>query len=130
MKKKLKQALVTYFITDYNKRINRHYKQTKMSKMEFLNMMSKAERVSICQHNYCCYGMFKMCWFDEYAKGIWYMTDDEVKEMAIDIFESYVDEFNEDGRIAICEDECGVHILLLARDLKEHKMDTFIDFWN
>lgn len=129
MKKKLTQALVSYFIDEYNTKMERKYELALIYKEQFQQFMSEAERVTICYHNYCCYGMYNMCWFDEYAKGIWDMTEDDVKEMAIKVFEGRVDEFNAEGRIAVCEDEYGIHILLFGRDIKKYKMNTFIDFW-
>lgn len=129
MKKKLAQALVSYFIDEYNKKMERKYKLASISKEQFLQLMSKAESVTICYQNYCCYGMYNMCWFDEYASGIWYMTEDEVREMAISVFEGRIDELDTDRRIVACEDEYGTHILLIGRDVKKYKMDTFIDFW-
>lgn len=129
MKEKVKQALISYFIDDYNGRMGREYKVSSVSQEQFHQIMSKAESVTICYQSYCCYGMYHMCWIDEYANSIWNMTEEEVRDMTISVFEEHIDDFNQQGRVAFCEDESGIHILFIARDLKKHKMDTFIDLW-
>ena len=129
MKKKLNEALVSYFVEDYNERMNRKYQLISISRECLYQMLSNTKKVAISYMSYCCYGLYHFCWLDEYAEGIWGMSEDEVREMITGVFESHIEEFNSDGRVAFYEDDKGAHVLFLARDLKTHKIDTFIDFW-
>lgn len=129
MKKKLRQALVSYFVNDYNTQLELRYKLMDISIERFQQMMVEAERVSICYYNYCCRGMYHCCWFDEYTHQIWGLTEDRVRELVLSVFKEHAEEFNRNERIACCEDEYGIHIVMVARDVKKYKMDILIDLW-
>ena len=129
MKKKLTQALVMYFIDDYNQNMKRSYQRVNISRDQFYQMLFDASCTSISYLSYCCYGLYHHCWLDEYSEGLFNLSEEEVRSIIEDVFDGYIDTFNADGRVAMYEDANGIHILLLARDLRNMKKDIFIDLF-
>lgn len=127
MKKKLTQAMVSYFIDDYNQNLKRSYQRVNISKDQFYQMLFDASCTSISYLSYCCYGLYNRCWLDEYSEGLFNLSEEEVRSMIEGVFEGYIDTFNSDGRVAMYEDTNGIHILFIARDLRNMKKDIFID---
>lgn len=129
MKKKIKEALIKYAIEEYNCLFETQYKIQSLSYEKLMQWIKEYDSSVITYWNYCCKGVFSNCWIDEYSKGAWGMTQEDVNRMIISSFKDKEERFNKEGRIACYKDGLDVHIVLIGRDLKEYKQDIFITLY-
>ena len=129
MKKKDKYALINYAINSYNKKLNAEYKIKKVSPKFLLDLLKKYNHSNATEWMYCCYGMYKSCWEEHIFDGNWgwdqEFVDHYIKIIICDLKKS----IKRDSRVGIYEDEIGVHVVIVARDLPQ-KTDFFITFTN
>lgn len=126
--KQVRNALIEYCIAEYNRVLGRKYMLTSISYEQICDWLNECSSATISEWHYCCKDLYQCCWYDEYAEGIWHLTQEEVDEMIKGVFLAIGERFFEENRIAYCEDAKGVHLVLIGRDLEGIKKDYFYDF--
>jgi hypothetical protein len=71
----------------------------------------------MCEWYYCCYGLYQNCWQEVVQAGCWQETQKEVDDIIKNVIDSTAKICRKDSRILYCEDEYGVHVVIVARDV-------------
>lgn len=128
MKKQERYKLLNHVKKDYSERFNRNYEFKKLSKRALYELLRQNKHSSMCEWWYCCYGLYQNCWQEVVEEGCWQETQKEVDNIIKSTIDSTVKICRKDSRILYCEDEYGVHVVIIARDVKRH--DYLICFTN
>lgn len=129
MKKKDKYKLINYAIANYNKELNSKYTRKRISANKLLRLLDNYKHSSVCEWNYCCYGMYRNCWQEPIYAGNWGWTQESVNYCIRMILNDLRKPIKRDERVAMYEDEIGVHVVIVARDLPQ-KTDYLFTFTN
>ena len=119
MKKKDRYKLLNHAKKDYSEKFNRNYEFKKLSKKALYELLKQYKHSSMCEWSYCCYGLYHNCWQDTQKE-----IDDIIKS-TIDLTARIC---RKDSRILYCENEYGIHVVIIARDVQT--MDYLICFTN
>lgn len=128
MKKQERYKLLNYVKKDYSERFMRNYEFKKLSKKALYELLQQNKHSSMCEWSYCCYGLYQNCWQEPVEAGCWQDTQKEVDDIIKHTIGSTAKIFRKDSRILYCEDEYGIHVIIIARDV--HKTDYLITFTN
>lgn len=128
MKKQERYKLLNYAKKDYSETFNRNYEFKKMSKKALYKLLKQNKHSSMCEWSYCCYGLYQNCWQDPIEEGMWGMTQEWVDKCIKGIIDETAKSYRKDNRILYYEDEYGVHVIIIARDVA--KDDYLICFTN
>ena len=131
MKMKIKDRyhVINQAIKQYNETFQWvDFKLRKFSKKELFNLLESHTCSSGCMWFYCCDGIWQNCWQDPFFEGNWGCSQKDVDDTIRGIIEDTAKACKKDNRIGWCENEDGVHIVIIARDLLKEKADYFITF--
>lgn len=128
MKKQDRYKLLNYAKNDYSKTFERNYEFKKMSKNYLLSLLKQHKHSKMCIWSYCCYGLYTNCWQDPIEDGIWGMSQVAVDKAIEDTIKNTAKICRRDNRILYCENEYGIHVVIVARDVMEN--DFLIVFTN
>lgn len=117
MKKKDRYKLLNYAKKDYSEIFNRNYEFKKMSKKQLYKLLEQNRHSSMCEWSYCCYGLYQNCWQEVVQEGCWQDTQEEVDRIIKSTIDFTAKICRKDSRILYCEDEHGVHVVIVARDV-------------
>lgn len=117
MKKQEKYKLLNYAKEDYSEKFRRNYEFKKLSKRALHELLQQNNHSSMCEWSYCCYGLYQNCWQEPVEEGIWRMTQERVNRSIKYIIDSTSKICRRDNRILYCEDEYGIHVVIIARDV-------------
>lgn len=130
MKKKDKYKIINYAINEYSEIFNCKCKRTNMSKKKVKELLEQYKHSVMCEWKYCCYGLYQNCWQETYFEGCWNMTQKQVDETISETFNELKKACKRDNRIAYCEEDGAINVVIIARDLPEFKADFLITFTN
>ena len=119
MKKQERYKLLNYAKRDYSEKFKRNYEFKKLSKKDLYELLKQNKHSSMCEWSYCCYGLYQNCWQD---------TQKEVDDIIKDIIDSTAKICRRDSRILYYENEHGIHVVIIARDV--YSTDYLIYFTN
>lgn len=128
MKKQERYKLLNHAKKDYSKTFNRNYEFKKMSKRALYELLKQHKHSSMCDWSYCCYGLYQNCWQDVVQAGCWQDTQEEVDDIIKRTIDFTAKICKRDSRILYCEDEYGIHVVIIARDV--YSEDYLICFTN
>ena len=128
MKKQERYKLLNHVKKDYSERFNRNYEFKKLSKKALYELLQQNKHSSMCEWDYCCYGLYQNCWQDPFEEGIWDMSQEHVDKIIKHVLDSTSKICRKDSRILYCENEYGVHVIIITRDVK--RCDYLICFTN
>lgn len=129
MKRKDKYKLFNYAKNEYSKIFKCDYRFDYKSKKDIKSLLKEYPNSSMCYWSYCCYGLYTNCWQDPVAEGIWDYTQEQVNKIILNIFTSdLLKKCRTEKRMLYCEQDGLVHIIIIARDLKEYKEDYLFTF--
>lgn len=128
MKLKERYKVLNYAKKQYFEAFNRNYEFKKLSKKALYKLLQENKHSTMTEWSYCCYGLYRCCWQDPFAEGIWDMSQERVDEIIKDIIDRTAKICRKDNRILYCEDEVGVHVVIVARDVMS--TDYLITFTN
>ncbi len=128
MKKQERYKLLNHAKKDYSERFNRNYEFKKMSKKALYELLKQNKHSAMCEWDYCCYGLYQNCWQELFEEGNWYMSQKRVDDIIKYAINSTAKICRKDNRILYYEDEYGIHVVIIARDVKRH--DYLICFTN
>lgn len=130
MKKKDKYKIIRHAVNEYSEIFNCEYKRTNMSKKKVKKLLEQYKHSSMCEWSYCCYGLYQNCWQEPYFEGNWGMTQKQVNETIFETFSELAKNCKRDSRIACCEEDGVINIVIIARDISEFRADFLIVFTN
>lgn len=119
MKKKDRYKLLNYAKKDYSEMFNHNYKFKKMSKRQLYKLLKENKHSSMCIWSYCCYGLYQNCWQDIVEEGCWQDTQKEVDRIIKHTIDVTSKICRKDGRILYFEDEYGIHVVIITRDINK-----------
>ncbi len=128
MKKKERYKLLVHAKEDYSKKFNCNYEFKKMSKKLLYQLLKNHNNSSMCEWSYCCYGLYQNCWQELIDEGIYGFTQKRVDECIKYTIDKTAKICRKDNRILYCEDEYGINVIIVARDVTEN--DYLITFSN
>lgn len=128
MKIKDKQKIIGFAINQYNERLKGHYQRTPLSKKRLLDLVEKYKHPGAAVWCYCCNGLYEDCWEDLFAEGIWGQSQEDVNDLIKWWIQELSKSCKRDNRTAWYEDEYGVHVVIVARDLPKWKKDFLFLF--
>lgn len=117
MKKQEKYKLLNYAKEDYSEKFRRNYEFKRLSKRALHKLLRQNKHSSMCEWSYCCYGLYQNCWQEPVQEGIWRMTQERVNRSIKNTIDSTSKICRKDNRILYCEDEYGIHVVVIARDV-------------
>ena len=117
MKKQERYKLLHIAKDQYSKTFNLDYQFKCLTRKELHNLLNQHTHSSMCEWDYCCYGLYQNCWQDPYAEGMWDMTQEEVDKFIANIIDDYARHYRKDSRILCCESDNAVHVILVMRDI-------------
>ena len=128
MKIQERYKLLNHAKKNYSEIFNCDYQFKKLSKRALYKLLEDNKHSAMCEWWYCCNGLYHNCWQEPIEEGCWDATqkavDDAIKETIT--FTAKI--CRKDSRILYCEDEYGIHIIIVARDV--FKCDYLIFFTN
>lgn len=130
MKKQERYKLLNYAKADYSERFKHDYAFKKLAKKDLYKLLQQNNHSSMCEWFYCCHGLHENCWQELIQVGIWGATQKEVDssiKYAIDVTSKAC---RKDNRILYHEDEYGIHVAIIARDVTFNQCDYLITFKN
>ena len=130
MKKKDKYELISLAIKDYSERFNENYQRVNLSQKQLMTLLRQNKHSTMCEWDYCCYGLYRNCWQDLYADGVWDLSQEQVDKIIASIIKDSAKACRRDSRIAMCKDENSIGVVIVLRDLPEHRCDYLITFTN
>ena len=116
MKKKERYKLINHAVKEYSRIFNRDYQLKKISKKELLNLVDTYKYPVACEWSYCCYGLYDNCWQEPIEDGIWAWTQESVNKYIKSLIKRNHKRWKKDNRIAYCEKDGIVHIVIIDRD--------------
>ena len=117
MKKQERYKLLNHVKKDYSERFNRNYEFKKLSKRALYELLRQNKHSSMCEWWYCCYGLYRNCWQEVVEEGCWQETQKEVNDIIKNTIDSTAKICRKDSRILYYEDEYGIHVVIVARDV-------------
>lgn len=117
MKKQERYKLINNAKKDYSERFNRNYEFKKLSKKALCELLKQNKHSSMCEWWYCCYGLYQNCWQEVIEEGCWQDTQKEVDDIIKHTINSTAKICRKDNRILYCENEYGIHVVIVARDV-------------
>ena len=128
MKKQERYKLLNHAKRDYSERFKRNYEFKKLSKKALYELLKQNKHSSMCEWSYCCYGLYQNCWQDPIEEGCWGMAQERVNKCIKYTIDETAKVCRRDSRILYCEDEFGIHIVIIARDImKDDYLIWFTD---
>lgn len=130
MKKQERYKLLNSAREDYSERFDCDYVFKKLSKRDLYKLLQQNKHSSMCEWFYCCQGLYENCWQELIQVGIWGVTQEDVDydiKYAIDVTAKAC---RKDNRILYREDEYGIHVVIIARDVTFNQCDYLITFRN
>ena len=128
MKKKDRYELLNHARKKYSHTFKRNYEFKKLSKKDLHEVLKQNKHSSMCEWDYCCDGLYFNCWQEPFEEGVWDLTQEQVNNIIKNTINSTAKICRKDSRILFCEDELGIHVIIVARDV--HKCDYLICFTN
>ena len=128
MKKKDRYKLLNYAKNQYNKIFDLNLQFKHLSKKELYNLLETHKHSSMCEWDYCCYGLYQNCWQDPYGEGIWDMTQEQVDKVIKDTINYTSKACRKDSRILYCELDNRIDVIIVTRDICS--TDYLITFTN
>ena len=128
MKKQERYKLLNHAKKDYSERFCRNYKFKELSKRALYELLRQNKHSSMCEWDYCCYGLHQNCWQELFEEGNWNMSQKRVNDIIKHIIDSTAKICRKDNRILYCENEYGIHVIIIARDVDD--CDYLICFTN
>lgn len=128
MKKKERYKFLRIAKDQYNKTFDLDYQFKHLSRKDLHNLLKKYKHSSMCEWNYCCYGLYQNCWQDPYEEGIWNLTQEQVDKFIANIIDEYTRYCKKDSRILYYESNNAIYVILVIRDIC--KTDFLITFTN
>ena len=128
MKKKNKYKLINHAFKEYGEIWNRKYERKTYSKKYLLELMKEYHHSGMTEWWYCCRGLYQCCWQDPFEEGIWGFSQKRVDEIIINIISRLDNRFFREERIGICQTKNEIHVIIIARDLRDHKCDYLMTF--
>ena len=120
MKKKDRYKLLNHAKKDYSEKFNLNYEFKKLSKKDLYELLNQNKHSSMCEWDYCCYGLYKNCWQELFEEGNWGLTQERVNWIIKYTIDSTAKICRKDSRVLYCEDEHGVNVIIIARDINSH----------
>lgn len=130
MKKKDKYKLISYALNEYSEIFKCQYEKIHIDKNRFIELFKEYKHPSMCEWSYCCRGLYQNCWQEVIAEGIWFMTQESVNLIILNIFSELYKTCKKDNRIGMYKDDIGIHMAIIARDLPKYRCDYLITFTN
>ena len=128
MKKQERYKLINHAKKDYSERFKRNYEFKNLSRKALHKLLQQNKHSSMCEWDYCCYGLYQNCWQEVVQAGCWQETQKEVDDIINHTINSTAKICRKDSRILYCEDEYGIHVVIIARDICSR--DFLITFTN
>ena len=129
MKKKDRYKLINHAKKEYSEIFNRNYKFKKLSKKDLYELLRQNNKhSSMCKWDYCCYGLYQNCWQELFEAGNCELTQERVNRIIKNTIDSTAKICRKDSRVLYCEDEHGINVIIVARDVKA--TDYLIYFTN
>lgn len=128
MKKQDRYKLFNYVKKDYSEIFGKNYEFKKLSKRALYKLLQQNKHSSMCEWDYCCFGLYQNCWVEPVEAGCWQNTQKEVDDIIKYTIDSTAKICRKDSRILYCQDEHGIHVIIIARDVC--KTDYLITFTN
>lgn len=128
MKLKDRYKIINHAKRYYSETFNQNYEFKKLSKKALYKLLEENKHSTVTKQYYCCYGLYKSCWCEPFFEGSWCMTQKQVDEVIKYIIDETAKICRRDSRILYCEDEQGVHVIIIARDVMSE--DYLIRFTN
>lgn len=128
MKKRERYKILNYAKEQYSKIFKTNYQFKHLSKKELHNLLKQYKHSSMCEWDYCCYGLYQNCWQEPYQKGIWNYTQKEVDDLILYEIDRYKKYYKKDSRILYCESNNKIEVIIVMRDVC--KIDFLITFTN
>ena len=117
MKKKDKYKLFQYAKEQYSKDFKCNYEFKYLSKKALLKLLKEHNDSSMCEWDYCCYGLYQNCWQEPYFEGNWGMSQEKVNEIIKETIKKTAKICKRDNRILYCEVDDVINIVIIARDV-------------
>lgn len=128
MKKQERYKLLNYAKKDYSEKFTCNYEFKKLSKKTLYELLKQNKHSSMCEWLYCCYGLYNNCWQELIEEGCWGLTQKEVDDIIKHTIDSTAKICRKDSRILYCEENYGLDIIIIARDV--FQTDFLITFTN
>lgn len=126
MRKKDKYKLIKHAIKEYSETFNIEYVPSSISKNRLLELLYKSKKSYMAEWSYCCNGLYSCCWQEPFLAGNWGMTQEKVNEIIEMTIKETTKACRRDKRIALCENDGNIHVLIVARDLPSIRRDYLI----
>ena len=117
MKKQDRYKLLNYVKRDYSEQLNRNYEFKKFSKKILYELLKQNKHSSMCEWSYCCCGLYQNCWQEPVEPGCWDYTQEKVNDIIKYTIDATAKACKKDSRVLYCEDEYGIHVVIVARDI-------------
>lgn len=128
MKKKERYKLLVHAKENYSNKFNCNYEFKKMSKKSLYQLLKNNQHSSMCEWSYCCYGLYQSCWQELICEGICGFTQKRVDKYIKYVIDKTAKICRKDNRILYCEDEYGINVIIVTRDITGN--DYLIAFTN
>lgn len=119
MKIQERYGLLNYAKNEYYRIFKSDYQFKKLSKRALLKLLEDNKHSAMCEWWYCCEGLYHNCWQEPIEEGCWSATQKEVDNTIRETITSTAKICRKDNRILYHEDEHGVHVIIVARDVLE-----------
>ncbi len=128
MKKQERYKILNYAKNQYSQTFNRDYQFKFLSKKALYKLLHTNKHSSMCEWNYCCYGLYQNCWQEPIEEGNWGLTQKQVNENIKYTINGTAKACRKDSRILYCKTEKYIHVVIVMRDIC--KTDYLICFTN
>jgi hypothetical protein len=117
MKKQERYKLLKHAKKDYSEQLDRNYEFKKLSKKTLYELLNQNKHSAMCEWSYCCYGLYQSCWQEPIEEGNWNYTQEKVNDIIKYTIDSTEKICRKDNRVLYYEDEYGVHVIIVVRDI-------------
>lgn len=117
MKIKERYKVLNYAKKDYSKQFKRNYEFKNLSRKALHKLLQQNKHSYMCEWSYCCYGLYQCCWQDPVEEGCWNMSQARVDKCIKNTIDDTAKACRRDNRILYCEDEYGIHVAIITRDI-------------
>lgn len=128
MKKKERYKLLNYAKNQYNEAFDLDFRFKYLSKKELYKLLETHKHSSMCELDYCCYGLYKNCWQELIGDGIWDLTQERADKIIKDTIDETAKACRKDSRILHCKLDNRIDVIIVMRDIC--KRDYLITFTN
>lgn len=128
MKRKERYKILNFAKEQYSKAFGIDFQFKSLPKKALHNLLKQYKHSSMCEWDYCCYGLYRNCWQEPYEEGIWDYTQKQVDDYIAYTIDSTSKYCRKDSRILYCDLGYRVDVIIVMRDIC--KTDFLITFTN